>query len=143
MISRMSMEWQSTKVRLGLAILLSVLLLLPVASAYAAGSTSGAGVVPTGSDICVEGTVIDHREQLLDDGRIVTATHNGVSMATAVDEDGEFKFEDGLTPGRWNFTIDVVKEGEEWEPVTPASFDVELEYGQDDCYQIRFKLRRL
>ncbi|HRW07146.1 MAG TPA: SpaA isopeptide-forming pilin-related protein [Caldilineaceae bacterium] len=143
MSSRMSMEWHSTKARLGLALLLSVLMILPFASVYAAGSVQGSGVVPTGSDICVEGTVIDHEEKPLDDGRIVTASYNGVSIAAAVDEDGEFEFDSGLTPGRWNFTIDVVKEGEEWEPVTPASFDVQLEYGQDDCYQIRFKLRRL
>lgn len=143
MSSRMSMEWHSTKARLALAFVLSVLMLLPVTSAYAAGSVQGSGVTPTGSDICVEGTVIDHVEEPLDDGRIVTASYNGVSIAAAVDEDGEFEFDSGLTPGRWNFTIDVVKDGEEWEPVTPASFDVELEYGQDDCYQIRFKLRRL
>lgn len=143
MVSRMSAEWHSLKVRLGLALLLSVLVSLPALNVSAAGSSNGSGVVPTGNDICVEGTVIDHEEELLDDGRIVTATRNGTSIAAAVDEDAEFKFEDGLTPGIWNFTIDVVKEGEEWEPVTPASFDVELEYGQDDCYQIRFKLRRL
>jgi hypothetical protein len=137
------MEWHSLKVRLGLALVLSVLLLLPFTRTQAAGSVLGSGVVPTGSDICVEGTVITHDEKPLDDGRIVTASYNGVSIAAAVDEDGEFEFEEGLTPGRWNFAIDVVKEGEEWEPVTPASFDVELEYGQDDCYQIRFKLRRL
>lgn len=140
---RMSMEWHSSKVRWGLALVFSVLLLLPFTRAQAAGSVQGSGVVPTGSDICVEGTVITHDEKPLDDGRIVTASYNGMSIAAAVDEDGEFKFEDGLTPGRWNFAIDVVKEGEEWEPVTPASFDVELEYGHDDCYQIRFKLRQL
>lgn len=143
MFPRMSTAWHSAKVRLGLAFVLSVLLLLPVVTVYAAGSTQGSGVVPSGNDICVEGTVIDHEEEPLDDGRIVTATYNGISIAAAVDEDGEFEFEDGLVPGRWNFTIDVIKEGEEWEPVTPASFDVELEYNQDDCYQIRFKLRRL
>ncbi len=151
MSSRMSLEWHSTRVHLGLALLFSVLMLLPFANAKAspefatnvAGGVYGSGVVPTGSDICVEGTVITHDEKPLDDGRIVTASYNGVSIATAVDEDGEFKFDSGLTPGRWNFTIDVVKAGEEWEPVTPASFDVQLEYGKDDCYQIRFKLRRL
>jgi hypothetical protein len=147
----MSVDGHATKVRLGLALLVSVLLLLPFASANAAAPTAatvagtvyGSGVVPTGSDICVEGTVITHDEKPLDDGRIVTASFNGVSIAAAVDEDGEFSFESGLTPGRWNFAIDVVKEGEEWEPVTPAAFDVQLEYGQDDCYEIRFKLRRL
>lgn len=143
MYPRMSTNWHSAKVRLGLAFVLSILLLMPVISAYAAGSTQGTGVVPSGDDICVEGTVIDHEEKPLDDGRIVTASYNGVSIAAAVDEDGEFEFDSGLIPGRWNFTIDVIKEGEEWEPITPASFDVQLDYNQDDCYQIRFKLRRL
>lgn len=143
MVSRMSTEWHSVNARLGLAMILSLLMLLPAASVNAAGSTYGSGVVPSGSDICVEGTVIDHEEEPLDDGRIVTATFNGTSIAAAVDEDGEFKFKKDLVPGRWNFTIDVVKDGEEWEPVTPASFDVQLDYDQDDCYEIRFKLRRL
>lgn len=144
MFSQMSINLHSARVRLGLATLLSFLLFLPVASVYAAGSANGSVVTPTNSDICVEGTVIDHTEQPLDDGRIVTATAaDGTAIATAVDEDGEFSFEDGLYPGRWTFAIDVVKEGEEWEAVTPASFDVTLDYSQSDCYQIRFKLRRV
>lgn len=139
---RMSVRWHSLPMRLTMAIVLALLLLLPVATVYA-GDSGDSPVTPTNSDICVEGTVIDHEEEPLDDGRIVTATKDGVSIAAAVDEDGEFEFEEGLTPGRWTFTIDVVKEGEEWEAVTPASFAVELEYGKADCYQIRFKLRRL
>ena len=139
---RMSAGWHSLPVRLTTALVLALLLLLPVASVYA-GDAGSSPVTPTNSDICVEGTVIDHEENPLDDGRIVTATMGGVSIAAAVDEDGEFSFEDGLTPGVWTFAIDVVKEGEEWEAVTPASFAVELAYGNDNCYQIRFKLRRL
>ena len=139
---RMSAGWHSLPVRLTTALVLALLLLLPVATVYA-GDAGASPVTPTNSDICVEGTVIDHEENPLDDGRIVTATMGGVSIAAAVDEDGEFSFEDGLTPGVWTFAIDVVKEGEEWEAVTPASFAVELAYGNDNCYQIRFKLRRL
>ena len=144
MLSQISRELHSAKVRLGLAILLSLLLFLPVANVYAAGSANGSTVTPTNSDICVEGTVIDHQEKPLDDGRIVTATaEDGTAIAAAVDEDGEFSFEDGLYPGRWTFAIDVLIDGEEWEAVTPASFDVDLDYSQSDCYQIRFKLRRV
>lgn len=105
-------------------------------------AVNGSTVTPTNSDICVEGTVIDHQEEPLDDGRIVTATSpDGTAIAAVVDEDGEFSFEEGLYPGLWTFTIDVVKEGEEWEAVTPASFNITLDYSQSDCYQIRFKLR--
>jgi len=144
MFSQISSKLRSAKVRLGLALLLSSLLLLPVASVYAAGNGNGSTVLPSNSDICVEGTVINHQEKPLDDGRIVTATaEDGTSMATAVDEDGAFSFEEGLFPGRWTFAIDVVKEGEEWEPVTSASFAVTLDYSQSDCYQIRFKLRQV
>lgn len=144
MFSQMSINLHSARVRLGLAALLAFLLLLPVANVYAAGSANGSTVVPTNSDICVEGTVIDHKEKPLGDGRIVTATAaDGTAIAAAVDEDGEFSFEDVLYPGSWTFAIDVVKEGEEWEAVTPASFDVTLDYSQSDCYQIRFKLRRV
>ncbi|MEZ4868954.1 MAG: SpaA isopeptide-forming pilin-related protein [Caldilineaceae bacterium] len=144
MFSKIAEGWHSVQVRLGVAFVLAVLLVMPVMSVYAAGATNGSsGVVPTNSDICVEGTVIDHLEKPLDDGRIITATYNGITLTTAADEDGEFSFEDGLVPGKWNFTIDVRKDGEEWEPVTPASFDVTLDYSQSDCYQIRFKLRRL
>lgn len=144
MFSQILRELHSAKVRLGLAFLLSFLLLLPVANVYAAGSANGSTVTPTNSDICVEGTVIDHEEEPLDDGRIVTATaEDGTAIAAAVDEDGEFSFEDGLYPGRWTFAVDVLIDGEEWEAVTPASFDVDLDYSQSDCYQIRFKLRRV
>lgn len=144
MFSQMSNKLHSARVHLGLATLLSFLLLLPVASVYAAGSANGSVVVPTNSDLCVEGTVIDHKEELLGDGRIVTATApDGTSIAAAVDEEGEFSFEEGLYPGDWTFAIDVLKEGEEWEAVTPASFVAPLDYSQRDCYQIRFKLRRV
>lgn len=144
MFSHIIRELHSAKVRLGLASLLAFLLLLPVANVYAAGSANGSTVTPTNSDICVEGTVIDHQEEPLDDGRIVTATSpDGTAIAAVVDEDGEFSFEEGLYPGLWTFTIDVVKEGEEWEAVTPASFNITLDYSQSDCYQIRFKLRRV
>ncbi|MBX3013168.1 MAG: LysM peptidoglycan-binding domain-containing protein [Caldilineaceae bacterium] len=144
MVSQILERLHSAKVRLGLAFLLSSLLLLPVANVYAAGSANGSTVTPTNSDICVDGTVIDHEEEPLADGRIVTATApDGTAIAALVDEDGEFSFEDGLYPGNWTFTIDVVKEGEEWEAVTPASFKVTLDYSQSDCYQIRFKLRRV
>ncbi len=144
MFTQMSRGLHAVQVRWGLALLFACLLLLPVTSAYAAGIGGGSTVVPSNSDICVEGTVINHKEELLDDGRIVTATSSdGTAIAVAVDEDGEFSFEEGLAAGRWTFAIDVRKDGEEWEPVTPASFDVMLDYSQSDCYQIRFKLRQV
>ena len=143
MVAQVSKKLHAAQVRLGLAFLLSFLLLLPVATVYAAGNANGC-VTPTNDDLCVKGIVIDHQEKRLGDGRIVTATAaDGTAMAAAVDEDGAFEFENGLFPGRWTFAIDVLKAGEEWEPVTPASFDVTLDYSQSDCYLIRFKLRRV
>lgn len=134
---------QAGRIRLALAALLAVILLIPVVSVYAAGSDNGAGPVPTNQRLCVVGSVIDHEEKPLADGRIVTATSGTNSLTAAVDASGNFRFEDGLVPGTWTFSIDVQKEGEEWEPVTPASFDVPIDYGRSECYKIRFKLRRL
>ncbi len=74
---RMSAGWHSLPVRLTTALVLALLLLLPVATVYA-GDAGASPVTPTNSDICVEGTVIDHEEEPLDDGRIVTATMGGV-----------------------------------------------------------------
>lgn len=144
MFTQMSSGLHTVQVRWGLACLFACLLLFPVTRAYAAGIGDGTTVTPSNSDICVEGTVINHKEELLDDGRIVTATSaDGTSIAVAVDEDGEFSFEEGLAPGRWTFAIDVRKDGEEWEAVTPASFAITLDYSRSDCYQIRFKLRQV
>jgi len=52
---------------------------------------------------------------------------------------GEFKFED-LMPGTYIASI-VLQEG--WEPVTPESFEVPLEVGNEHCVRIRFKVRQV
>ena len=98
MFSQISRELHSAKVRLGLAFLLSFLLLLPVANVYAAGSANGSTVTPTNSDICVEGTVINHQEEPLDDGRIVTATAEDGTVRRSYRLEGEN--EPGFPPGQ-------------------------------------------
>ncbi len=121
----------------------------PAAAPADAATTAAAvapRVVPSGQRICVEGSVIDHEEKPLGDaGRVVTATPkvNGASVTKAVDNNGKFKFDYGeLAAGVWTFSIDI-KQADGWAPVTPDSFDVPLAYGQNKCYQIRFKLKQI
>jgi hypothetical protein len=120
----------------------------PAAAPAAAAAVAPAAnqPVPSGQRICVEGSVIDHEEKPLGDGgRVVTALPKagGAGPSKPVDKNGKFKFEYGeLSAGLWTFSIDV-KQAEGWAPVTPDSFDVPLAYGQNKCYQIRFKLKQI
>jgi hypothetical protein len=125
---------------------LVVTALLPAARLSARSLSAGSSdttYAQAAQTICVEGMVIDHTEAPLGDGRIVTATSEGTSLTAAVDRNGSFRFQDGLVPGNWTFSIDIQQTDQEWEPVTPAVFDVPLAYGNVGCYKIRFKLRRL
>lgn len=111
------------------------------ASSKAAGSDGT--IAQANQTICVEGLVIDHTETPLGDGRIVTASLEGNALTAAVDGNGKFRFQDGLVPGNWTFAIDLQVPDQEWQPVTPDTFEVPLDYGHAGCFQIRFKLRRL
>ena len=149
-----------------LTLVIVLAMLIPAAAAFAA-PTSGQGTVPppdgkapppasVPGDICVEGTVIDWKEEPLTEGWIVFPTApDGTSIAgkgpELDDDDNEtnmFSFdsdEDGLYPGEWTFTIDYSGLIGNWEPVEPYtdSFTVELEGNGHECVQIRFKLAEI
>ena len=148
-----------------LTLVIVLAMLIPAAAAFAA-PTSGQGTVPppdgkapppasVPGDICVEGTVIDWKEEPLTEGWIVFPTApDGTSIAgkgpELDDDDNEtnkFSFdsdEDGLYPGEWTFTIDYSGLIGNWESVEPYtdSFTVELEGNGHECVQIRFKLAK-
>jgi len=52
---------------------------------------------------------------------------------------GKFEFKD-LMPGTYTVSI-LYPRG--WEPVTPDSFEVPLEVGNEHCVRVRFKLRQI
>ncbi|MEM7535768.1 MAG: SpaA isopeptide-forming pilin-related protein [Chloroflexota bacterium] len=131
---------------------IAAILLIPSAFVSAGSGDPGGSVISPSGELCVEGVVIDHEEMPLDDGWIIVATpYNdagildpggaiGAVSSTDEDEAGEFKFEEGLFPGNWQFAVEL-KEG--WEPVTADRFDVPLRYGMEECRRIRFKLRQV
>ncbi len=133
--------------RVLLAVTLALALIGVVVSATVAdGPGNGTGPVPL-DVICVDGTVINHQEEPITGWTIVATPYDasGVldpqrSISQDVDANGAFHFQEGLTPGMWNFTIQP-RDG--WVPVTADSFDVPLEFGRRDCVIIRFKMRRL
>jgi len=113
------------------------------ASSADAASVPGSGgiaVSQTPGGICVLGRKINDLHQGLE-GFVISAQMAGSpdSLHTVSDEHGYFGFED-LQPGLWTFS-EVVPRG--WEPVTASEFDIELEYGHQGCYEIRFKNREV
>lgn len=145
-------QWMSGRVRVLLTLLLALGMLIPVASAFAAGQAgeaadSGQGAVMN-DEFCVEGTVIDFDETLMEEGWFVTAIPygpdgqldtTGTLPLAETDEDGAFEFDEGLTAGKWQFSLQLP---EGWDTITADAFDVTLEYGMDDCVTIRFKVVR-
>ncbi len=136
----------------------ALLFMTSATTVSAAGVSDDTGPVPV-DKICVEGSIIDHNENLLKDGWIIGATPRNaqgeLDTTRAISEisnnDGYFKFEElpedptrGLFAGDWQFQVEITqKADQEWEPVTPDLFDVSLAYGQQECIKIRFKLRRI
>lgn len=100
--------------------------------------------------ICIEGTVINHQEQLLTDGWTVTATpydendnpDSTKTVTTVSDAAGRFTFP-GLNTGKWQVSLALKGNPGDWEGVTPTTFDVELTYGKSQCAQVRFKIRQI
>jgi len=141
-------QWMPWRVRTLLAVLLALGMLIPVVSAFAQDQATAT------DKICVEGSVIDWEEYILetsnndpdviDPWTINYAPYVGdqldqpVSVQTV---DGKFTIDTGLSVGLWNFSI-TIPQGTNWEGITPTSFDVPLKYGSDKCVQIRFKLVR-
>lgn len=110
---------------------------------------------------CLDGYVIDHREQPVDgtalmvDGRpfplIVTATaQDGASVTAAVDQNGYFKFEALDAAKAYKFTLDLPPG---WQGIVPLTIltdgteDPETGFthfdGSETCYRMVFKVRRL
>ena len=100
-------------------------------------------VIPSGQEpICVEGVVINHREQLVSGVPLFAQLFQGTPpISTESDDNGEFKF-DVPRPGKWNFGLGQ-NFPDDWQPVTSGLFSVDLEAGQDTCYQIRFKIKHV
>jgi hypothetical protein len=105
----------------------------------------------TTKTICVDGYVINHRELAVDGTKTtpplyVEAVGASGTYSATVASNGYFKFED-LPEGEWNFQLQLP---EGWEGIVPAAevagiaetgvtqFD-----GQDACYRIVFKVRRV
>ena len=140
-------QWIPGRVRALLVVVLALAMLIPVVSAYAAGSSAhdvqqeAPGPVPL-DVLCVKGSVINFDETPLGAGWRVTATPidpPGPVVETTTDDHGWFKFEN-LSVGKWDFALTLQ---ESWEPVTPANFSVTIDYGDDKhCAEIRFKVKR-
>lgn len=139
-------QWASKRVRALAAILLALAMLIPVIGVASAQELPAQPEpYPPENELCIEGTIINFDEELVTNDYLwqVTATAidpAGASVLTDVDE-GEFKFE-GLTPGLWSLT--VTRPSLDWEFVAPytETFEVTLDYGQDTCAQVRFKVKR-
>jgi hypothetical protein len=126
---------------------LMVLLFLQAHSVMAAPLHDGEGVVTDTSIIaldklCIDGIVIDHQEKALS-GWTVTATYIGTDVQPAPqtsvsNADGQIYF--ALpNPGHWLFSLAVPPD---WIALTPDKFDVNVQYGQTLCEQIRFKVQQ-
>lgn len=121
---------------LGVALVLAVAFFLPAA----VGANGGQPVVPTG--ICIQGQVIDKAHNGL--GGLTVLAELQVQPAQAAlsattDKDGFFKF-DNVAPGVHTLRVIVP---DSWNAVTPSEFPIEVGYGHDGCYQVRFKLEPL
>jgi hypothetical protein len=167
--------YSSGQLRLFFTLAIAIALLIPTVAAYAqdevSDSTATAALQPSG-DICVIGEVIDWEENRIEtDGDfgswevVATPVTDGVvdeagsippSELITADSDDEdkmksyqFKFEDGLYPGTWEFRVFYDGLIGDWEPVTPDAFQVPMDYevgppgSEDNCVRIRFKLREV
>jgi len=124
-----------------------VLMLVATTAAFAQADPGAGSVAPSPTEpvpldkLCVSGLVINHAEQPLE-GWTVTATYEGTMgphppMTAVSDKDGKFSFE-FPGPGRWALEIEVPNG---WEPVTSTRLAVHVGYGNDDCVEVRFKVR--
>jgi hypothetical protein len=152
--------FKSSRIGLAYPLLVVFVGLLFVTSVTAVQAQDADKVGPIPNDkVCVEGSVIDHAEKLLTDGWIIGATPRNEqgelnptrAVSEVSDANGNFRFDEwpgdpnrGIFVGDWQFQIDLnQKDGQDWEPVTPDRFDLSLDFGEDECVKIRFKLRRL
>lgn len=133
-----------------LALAAALLMMLVVGSvAFADGPTAAQNGA---KDVCVDGYVINHREQPVDGSQVrlqVWAVPEGATspvMTADVDKDGYFKFK-GLAPGSYDFQLQLPAG---WEGIVPQVGEAGLArtgFTQFDasatCYRILFKVRRI
>lgn len=130
----------------------ALVMLFVVASVAFAGGTE-----TSGDTVCVDGYVINHREQAVDGTRTdpeleVGAVGASGTITASVGSDGYFKFDDPELPvGDWNF---VLKLPMGWEGIVPVAASdgispampetgVTTLVEQSSCYRIMFKVRRV
>lgn len=127
------------RMKLWLLVALVLALLIPFATVSAQGASS----VTSSDKICVVGSVISHDEKPLTDGWTILAKPipaGSPVLTVRSDSSGNFRFEQGLDVGDWEFSIELKPD---YEPVTADHFILTLAFGQSDCYQIRFKVKKL
>ena len=144
-------QWMSKRVRALAASFLALAMLIPLFS-MAHAQTQPEPYAGT-NQMCIKGTVINFDEQLITKDLIdedaawqVTATllPGGPSYQTTLDN-GKFEFKGdaplGLSPGVWEVSLTLPQY---WEPVLPygTSFQVNLDYGNKECVEVRFKVKR-
>lgn len=141
-----------------LALTAAALMLLIGSVAFADGPTTTetvpiAPAVQQAKPVCIDGYVINHREQPVDGTKtnpplVVQATGTGGTFTDAVDKNGYFSFTNLAAgsyniqlqlPAGWDGLVPVVGEGGLAE-TGPTQFDF---VSSKKCYRIVFKIRRL
>jgi len=133
-------QWTTGHVRVLAAVFLALSMLISTGLVALAQDDLGARAAQYGV-FCIKGTVIDHDETPLE-GFVVRATApTGASFDVESDEDGYFEF---LNLDAGIYTVEVVLE-RAYTLVPPylQVLSVNLEYGDNECVEIRFKLRQL
>jgi hypothetical protein len=146
---------QSKVNRLGQLWLLPVVALALLLVGYLAFTSSTVSAQTPAGDYCIEGIVINWEEKPLA-GWQITLTSNisgfvplTTTSAMEPDDDdndpdflkGEFEFTDLL--GQAAIYTATIESREGWEGVTPTTISFPINVGEDDCVQIRFKMRRI
>ena len=133
------------------AVALTLMLLV-----YAVFAVNAAQAQTPAGDYCIEGIVIDWEEKPLA-GWVITLTSDITGfipisttspLQTDDDDDdhdflkGEFEFADLDEFGAATYTA-TIESRVGWEGVTPTTITFPIGVGEDDCVQIRFKMRRI
>ncbi|MBN1873689.1 MAG: hypothetical protein JXA33_05625 [Anaerolineae bacterium] len=94
--------------------------------------------IPAQGGTCIQGTVIDHYHQIVDENWEVKATHTDGEERTTKVNDGKIFFS-GLKGGTWTIAIDVTNG---FQDITPRSFTVSLSGEGGECAIVRYKCLR-
>lgn len=135
-------------------LVLAIALAAALVMLFGLSSVAFAGGPDTKDTVCVDGYVINHREQPVDGTRttpplFVEAIGASGTFTATVGADGYFKFDDPELPvGDWNFQLQLPEGWQGIIPLTEESGGV-AETGmatlkeQSSCYRIMFKIRRV